>query len=301
MSCYHPREAFMLINERSESGRQVVVWSRPDVPYKSFEVTCGKCIGCQLDKARDWSLRCIHESQLHDRSCFVTLTYSDEFLPDYGTLVPRDVQLFFKRLREAIEPVKVRYFMCGEYGDANARPHYHIILFGYDFPDKRKWRVERGNVSYRSDELEKLWRFGHAEIGSVTPQSCEYVARYALKKVYGKDEYGAYVQSIDFETGELKMRLPPYVRMSRRPGIGYDWVLKYVDDLLKNFLTQDKKKYRVPSYYLQVVEKEYPEFYDEVKRRRAAFARDRAPVSLLELRKQEKCREAKAERLERTL
>lgn len=139
-----------------------------------------------MDRARDWGTRIAHEATLHEASSFLTLTYRDESLPLDGGLEVRAVQLFLKRLRKKLEPARVRFYACGEYGDSNARPHYHILLFGYDFPDKTVWRKSSsGFLLYRSKILEELWPFGHSEIGSVTPATGAYVARYCLKKVTG--------------------------------------------------------------------------------------------------------------------
>lgn len=76
----------------------------------------------------------MHESQSHDFSCFVTLTYDDEHMPYGGDLHYRHFQLFLKKLRKRLGR-PVRYFMCGEYGDRLGRPHYHAILIGVEVAD----------------------------------------------------------------------------------------------------------------------------------------------------------------------
>lgn len=95
---------------------------------------------CRLDYARQKAVRAEHELRLwaptHDSS-FLSLTYSDEFLPAGNTLVKRDLQLFMKRLRKE-RGDGVRFIACGEYGDTTLRPHYHIILFNVGFSDKRR-------------------------------------------------------------------------------------------------------------------------------------------------------------------
>ena len=91
-----------------------------------------------------------------------------------------------KKLRKALgkNGKRIRFFHCGEYGESTSRPHYHAIIFGYDFPDKKKWRTtDRGDILYRSPLLETLWDKGSSEIGSVTFESAAYVARYSLKKI----------------------------------------------------------------------------------------------------------------------
>ena len=54
-------------------------------------VPCGQCIGCRLDYCRQWATRCMLEAKDYPKgSCwFVTFTYDDEHLPEYG----RDVKV----------------------------------------------------------------------------------------------------------------------------------------------------------------------------------------------------------------
>jgi hypothetical protein len=161
----------------------------------------------------------MHESSLYERNCFVTLTYSDEFCPD--GLVPEHFVLFMKRLRFKYGP-GIRFFHCGEYGDKNGRPHHHSLLFNHDFGDKRELSgVGAGKDKlYSSGELSDLWPFGFASIGAVSFASAGYIARYSLKKVIGAG-------AADWYMG----RKPEYLTMSRRPGIGSEWIRKFHTDL----------------------------------------------------------------------
>ena len=147
-----------------------------------FQLPCGKCAECLLERARDWSIRCTHEAKMHTQNAFITLTYADEHLPADGKLKYLDFQLFMKRLRKHCGK-EISYFMCGEYGEKTARPHYHACIFGYDFDDKKKIRENAlGDEIWNSEKLTELWGLGHTEIGSVTQQYAGYVARYVLKK-----------------------------------------------------------------------------------------------------------------------
>lgn len=217
----------------------------------SVTIPCGRCVGCRLDKARDWSLRVAHEASLHEDNSFLTLTYDDENLPLDASVSVRELQLFFKRLRFELGDVKVRYFACGEYGDRRARPHYHVILFGYGFPDRRVWRKasSSGRYAYRSPLLEAVWPFGASEIGSVTRESGAYVARYCLKKVTGPlaEENYTVVHPL---TGQVCRVQPEFILCSRRPGIGADWFKQFERDCFpSDFCVLDGKKYPVPKYY----------------------------------------------------
>lgn len=204
-----------------------------------------------MSRAQEWQTRLTHEGMQHERSSFLTLTYSDDCLPSDAGLHIRDVQLFMKRLRFRLGH-KVRFFACGEYGDRTRRPHYHLILFGEDFPDKVPWRkTGSGHVVYRSKFLETIWTSGHAEIGTVTPDSAGYVARYCLKKVNGPAAEDHYTR-MNPVTGEIFRVHPEFITMSSRPGIGADWYREFAGDAFpSDFVIIDGQKRPVPRYYLK--------------------------------------------------
>lgn len=203
-----------------------------------------------MDRARDWGVRIAHEVSLHEESSFLTLTYSDEHLPDDYSVSVRAVQLFNKRLRKAIAPSRFRFYACGEYGDLGQRPHYHSIIFGYSFPDKVLWRRTRsGYFTYRSPLLESVWPFGHAEIGTVTRTSGAYVARYCLKKRNGA-RAGEYYRRLHPLTGEVVDVRPEFAVMSSRPGVGFGWIEQWESDCFpSNFVVVNGEKFPVPKYY----------------------------------------------------
>lgn len=230
MPCYHPLKGYRS-RTVNPSGKRSLTFSPQDgfldLPV---EVQCGQCIGCRLERSRQWAVRCMHEASLHGDNAFITLTYADEHLPIAGSLDKKAFPKFMKRLRRKIGEEKVRYFHCGEYGDTTQRPHYHACLFGYDFTDKRRWSVRNGLPVWRSDTLEDLWKFGNSEIGTVTFESAAYVARYIMKKVTGRPAEEHY-RIVDEATGEVFDRIPEYTTMSRRPGIGKKWFDKYHDEV----------------------------------------------------------------------
>lgn len=203
-----------------------------------------------MDRAKDWAARLHHEAKLHEANSFLTLTYSDANLPDDYSVSVRDLQLFMKRLRKAL-PVKVRFFACGEYGDKKGRPHYHVLLFGYDFmSDRRLWRKSpAGYLLYRSPTLEKIWTYGHSEIGEVTYQSAGYVARYCLETIGGEmaEEHYTRIHPI---TGEQVRVHPEFITMSTQPGIGKGWFKQFGGDAFpSDYLIIDGHKHPVPRYY----------------------------------------------------
>lgn len=221
MVCYHPLRAWRSLEGPSKSGKWSLVFSKA-LGYGDLEleVPCGRCIGCRLERSRQWAMRCVLESQLYERNAFVTLTYRDADLPSDSSVSVRALQLFLKRLRKRYSGERIRFFACGEYGSRKFRPHYHVLLFNHSFDDATLWCRRCGQLLYRSSALEELWPYGFSTIGSVTFESAAYCARYILKKVTGKDSREHY--------GE---RRPEFVTMSRKPGIAAEWFDRYREDV----------------------------------------------------------------------
>lgn len=207
-------------------------------------------MSCRLAKAQDWATRVHHEASQHDDNSFVTLTFADEFLPSDRSVRVRHVQLFMKRLRKALGHERVRYLACGEYGDRYLRPHYHLILFGFCPSDLVPWRKSSsGFIVSRSAFLEKVWPYGHVEVGTVTTQSAGYVARYVTKKVTGEGA-GDHYTRIQAETGFPWQVEPEFLVMSRRPGIGQAWYSEFGGDAFpSDFVIVEGTKRPVPRYY----------------------------------------------------
>lgn len=237
MVCYHPVKGY-----RSPSGQ--IVTSRK-AGYSDLEVTraCGGCVGCRLEYSRRWAIRIAHEASLYENNVFLTLTYRDEDLPENDSLDVRDWQLFMKRLKKRSAGRSIRFFHCGEYGETTHRPHYHAILFNYDFSDKEYLKqTETGHPIYTSALLDGIWQKGDCYIGSVTFESAAYCGRYVMKKLTGarKSEYGS--------------RTPEYCTQSRNPGVGKPWLEKWKQDVFPNdFVVLDGQKQRVPAYYDNMV------------------------------------------------
>jgi len=306
--CYKPLTAWYG-RERTANGKSAIVFNprlaeQPDDP---LELPCGQCVGCRLERSRQWAVRCIHEAQMHEENCFITLTFSPEHLArreNPWSLRKKDFQDFMKRLRKHYSDKRVRYFHCGEYGEQYGRPHYHAILFGLDFDDKVLHRVINGNRLYTSPTLEKLWPFGYSSIGSVTFESAAYVARYIMKKVTGDDAEGHYA-IVDPETGEITgSKTPEYTTMSRRPGIGKTWFDKYGSDVYpKDFVTVRGKKMRPPKFYDRIMETTRPYEMEDIKNERVQKAKQHnEDLSPERLRAREKVVEKRIkERLPRNL
>lgn len=253
---------------------------------------CGKCIGCRLEYSRQWAIRCVHEASLWEDNCFLTLTYSDENLPENGSLSKgqgSDFQLFMKRLRKKFGE-GIRFFQCGEYGEQNFRPHHHACLFNFDFPDKVLWSNRLGNRLYTSEILNSIWGHGYCIIGEVTFESAAYVARYITKKIYG-----------DRATEYYDNRIPEYITMSRRPGIGSGWIEKYGKNTYPNDdIVINGKKLKPPKYYDRVYEAIDEKAVHLAKIDRKIFAEKNPDFhDRRRLEVKEKIQKLKAERLKR--
>ena len=244
------------------SGSQITFSPADGIPGTEMLIPCGQCIGCRLEYSRQWAVRAIHEAKLHEQNCFITLTFNDKHLPLDKSIHVEDVQKFLKRLRKSIAPKKVRFMACGEYGTRFGRPHYHLLLFGFDFPDKVIRSKRLDNIYYVSPLLSKLWPFGYHIIGDVKFESAAYVARYILKKQKGLDE-----EAYKKHYGDRKKE---FMTVSRRPGIAHDWIAKYKNDVYSrdDIVIRGKKHCRPPRYYDNYLELVNPVEYELVKHAR---------------------------------
>lgn len=148
---------------------------------QTFTVPCGRCLNCRLARSR--ALLCVSQAELQSvykrglGASFVTLTYSDDNLPENGSLRKVDFQGYLKRLRIAVDrafdkKIKAKYLACGEYGDRLGRPHYHVVFLGY-------------STEIVNSYLDK-WPFGISYVLPLKPGGLRYVAKYCMKQVFGK-------------------------------------------------------------------------------------------------------------------
>ena len=203
--CTSPIDAWRGLEKNADTGKYPIVFSVKESESHRYQqhlkVPCGACLECRQEKSRQWAMRCEHEARMHDDNCFITLTYDDKFLPEGGTLDKRDFQLFMKRLRAKYDGKRFKFFASGEYGGDLGRPHYHALLFGFDFPDKQKWVMRDSYQVYRSESLERIWGKGNTEVGSVNFESARYVAKYLHKKFRTEEEALAYYGNREPEFG----------------------------------------------------------------------------------------------------
>lgn len=242
MPCYHPLRAY-----KTAFGEVVFCErSKYDV-IAQLSLPCGQCIGCRLERSRQWAMRCMHEASMYERNCFITLTYDDDHLPVRQMLFYPHFQLFMKRLRKQAG-VPVRFYMCGEYGELNWRPHYHACLFNWDFADKYYWSTsESGEKLYRSPALESLWPLGCCSVGRVTFESAAYCARYCVQKITGHNAQFFYAR-VDSD-GKYQL-VPEFNHMSLKPGIGAPWLAKWGGDVYPHdFVIVNGVECKPPKYY----------------------------------------------------
>lgn len=253
-----------------------------------IEIPCGHCIGCRLEYSRQWANRCLLEMQQHDKNCFITLTYDDDHIKNkwfsklkdkqeyiVPTLVKKDLQLFFKRLRKELDKqdIKIRFFACGEYGDNTFRPHYHAIIFGWMPSDlSLVSKSDLGYNYYSSDILTKIWPNGFNLVTDATWETCAYVARYVTKKVNGRLESVYSDNNIEKE----------FITMSNRPGIGYDYYFgsegkKCYATFLSDYIKTDfgSRKISRVRYFDKKLEEQDPDLMQKLKKTRKEFEKDR--------------------------
>nr|UXQ87990.1 MAG: replication initiation protein [Microvirus sp.] len=265
MPCYHPLHGHHHVNFETDKK-----FFSKNMSDSSEQVTfgCGQCIGCKLERSRQWAIRCHHEVQYQESigkpSCFLTLTLNDFHIPRHQSLDKTQMQKFWKSLRFQLPDTDFSYYMCGEYGDETQRPHYHAILFGHDFEDKELLHQNhRGENLYKSPQLEKIWGKGHCSIGAATFDSAAYVARYITKKITGKHSAGHY--------GD---RIPEYTNMSLKTPIGKKWFEKYHKDVYpSDQVIIGTKELLPPRYYDKLLENLDIDMFNTIKDKRKAAAK----------------------------
>lgn len=281
MACYHPSR--VMIGRKSLARPGSHVGDRVTVP-------CGHCLGCRTDQARGWAVRLVHEGFTSSPAWFVTLTYRPENIPDNGSLFPRDFTLFVKKWRSTHPGERFSYYVSGEYGDLNDRPHYHAVLYGAEFLDKEILTDRHGAPVYRSESLETTWGHGICEMTGLNYAAARYVASYVRKKVRQRDDPNHYTR-VDPKTGELVQLEREYGRMSRRPAIGRRFIEQFWSDVYpRDFVVMDGKPLKPPRYYDKWMENFQPQIMMDVKIQRLA---DIVEIGDEQLIMKEKCHRAR--------
>jgi len=258
----------------------------------------------------------MHEAQMHEENCVITLTYDDQHLPPGGTLVKSDYTKFMYRLREKLKPKRIRFFHCGEYGEIEAdknkpqlesrlgRPHYHACIFNHQFSDLVLYQENTNGNVYESKELEKIWGKGFVTTMDLTLHSAGYVAQYITKKING-DKKDEHYQKVCENTGDIYPVLQEYATMSNKPGIANAWYKKYKKDVYPSddVIVISKNSYHhvpTPGYYDRQLEKEDSELLQTIKKKREEFAHEHIKDNTLKrLITREVCKKAQVNHRQR--
>lgn len=317
MACYHPVRAFRAVVP-NEAGKLPVAFKPNAYFVQPVDLPCGKCVGCRLERTRQWAVRAMHEASLHEDNCFVTLTYDPAHLPSPPSLVPRHLQLFWKRLRRRLAPRRISFLACGEYGELRDRPHYHALIFGYWPSDCVRVGRPKGHDIFSSQLLADCWKMGFVSVGTLTFESAAYVARYSLKKVdnharsdarwFAADSSGQVValshyERLDYDTGELYFLLPEFLRCSLRPAIGKRWFEQFAPEVLQSDSVVTRgREMKPPRYYDKLVSEVSPLLDAEIKAQRRLAADERYDEgSTARLRSREKVAQARISQFKREL
>ena len=313
MSCYKPLIRLYNPDDREQSGR-VYTLARfsqlsgkqlkyEDLMYnpKIMLIPCGQCIGCRIRQREDWTTRIELEARDYpkDEVWFITLTYDDDHVP--GTIIKtgeimrkvqytwkpgekrptsvqillyEDIQKFLKRLRKAYRG-KLRYFVAGEYGEQTARPHYHMILYGWKPTDLENLYKIHHNGYYTSKWLANLWGMGQIQIAQAVPETYRYVAGYVTKKMYEIDGKKA---NMYYELGQTK----PFACMSLKPGLGDHYYQEHKKEIWRQGYIQctNGKQAQIPRYYEKQMEAENPQRLWRIKQNRQKNAIEQKRLQL---------------------
>lgn len=220
-------------------------------------------------QAKNWAIRCAHEAKMHKQNCFVTLTYAPEHVPRGLNLDRNEFLRFLKNVKNQNPHKTIRYFHCGEYTKRGV-PHYHAILFGHDFDDKKLLTKRKSGGTtynlYTSEQCSKAWGKGFITLGEANIYTAGYIAKYCYKKV------GA-------NTGN---KAPIYATMSRMPGIGRSFYEKFNTDIYPSdeCRTFDGQTLRPPRYYDKLMQKQNEPLYNQIKAKRIKNGKSLTPITV---------------------
>lgn len=190
------------------------------------------------------------ELKEQENAIFLTLTYNDENLPTDGSLNKEDWQDFIKALRQKYPNRRLLYFMCGEYGDTNKRPHYHAIIFGMSNSlEERKSMFDCWKKCDKFQFFGNTWR---KTVGEVTKDSARYVVGYCQKKLFG-----------DYAKVEYAHKLPPFQMQSKK--IGETYFLRHKEQFIKDgFIFFQGRECPIPETWKRKFDLHFPKRQTEL-------------------------------------
>lgn len=311
MPCYSPVRAYPGREVNPETGKRPLTFSGQKnlIEGSLYTVPCGGCLGCRIDRGEAWAIRSVHEAKMNSvafggpGSSFLTLTFDPEHLPTDNSVRLDHMQKFMKLLRYYVGPgVRLRYLLCGEYGDRKGRAHYHVLVFGYGFPDRKPYKRARdGSTLFSSELLSKAWPYGYALIGDVTWQSARYVGGYVTKKIGGEKAPEHYTRQSPVDGNFYRVE-PEFAAMSKKPGLGESFFRKFHSDVFpSDECIIEGRPHKPPRYYEKLMVEMFGEAsIKRVKRKRRARAvASRADATPQRLATREECKHRKVFRFER--
>ena len=225
------------------------IWIKETSDMQGTEVPCGRCYSCIQTKRSVWTFRLLMELRVSESAYFITLTYNPKHVPYVSgykgiqeTLNKEHLTQFIKNTRQYIHRTenkdprwlkkgimsrkwspKLRYYATAEYGGKGLRPHFHIIL--YNLPNDY---IEYDYIKDEnfSEVLDSIWKKGQIYIGKVEQGSAHYMTKYHLLPITEKWD-------------DSDQRVKPYAVMSRKPGIGKNWI----DGQIINYYNNSKNSY----------------------------------------------------------
>lgn len=263
--------------------------------FKFFQVGCGKCEVCRVEKSKQWTVKGYCESKMWKNATFLTLTYNNENLPEDRKLCRAHMQGFWKKLRyhlykntkkaakidltiersnlQELEQNKleemfgrrknkkpIRMINCGEYGPKTKRPHYHAVVWNFKPADMRRFSKDRrGYWLYTSAKINKIWGKGYVIIGNAETDTVAYVARYCTKKFNRTEE----------EQQRMKQKKQTeFIGASSLGFIGYYYWAKYKDKIKQAMGIFMKNKdhvmlAKIPNAMEKKWKEENPDEYDD--------------------------------------
>lgn len=213
-----------------------------------LSIPCGKCASCLKVRSESFGIRCScqkmwnQQQDINASSYFVTLTFSERYLRQSGSISRRDLQLFFKRLRKRLS-VDFKYFACGEYGSSTLRPHYHIVFLFEHYVALDTFK----------NFLKASWKYGLIDVqDNISDKAMFYTARYCDKKLESSLTNKDYI---------AKGLYPPFICSSRYLGLDYFKVNMTTILDLGYIQGPDGVRYFIPSSFIRSLSDDEREAY----------------------------------------
>lgn len=208
------------------------------IPVKTakgmINVPCNQCIACRVSYQESLMFMAQNELLFTYKNgfgaSFCCFTYSDENLPENGSLKKEHLQLFNKRCRQYVDihynKRRYKFVACGEYGEDFGRAHYHVIFLGLS--DVEALAAIRNS-----------WNFGLVDVGPLGRGGLRYVLKYCTKQIKGS-------KAIEmFDNNGLER---PFLIHSKN--LGLEWIKHNYVSLCDNnwFYRKNGRMVPVPRY-----------------------------------------------------